>query len=160
MTILMGILARASKTDTAYYLSRMTPGAKPESGSIEPLTPPHPSHHLSKRRPVPQKANWTISISTVNSFSPKHLISMWHDILAETLRLSRRYHLGKGNWVAMSTTGIMGKVAGMIREMMECVDEYGECSFIWKGEGSNVEVWRGEEQIGLSEEARGMLLAA
>jgi len=54
----------------------------------------------------------------------------------------------------------MGKVAGMIREMMECVDEFGECSFIWKGEGINVEVWRGEEQVGLSEEARGMLLAA
>jgi len=54
----------------------------------------------------------------------------------------------------------MGKVAGMIREMMECVDEFGECSFIWKGEWINVEVWRGEEQVGLSEEARGMLLAA
>jgi hypothetical protein len=70
--------------------------------------------------------------------------------------------LGKGKLrdIEISTTGIMGKVAGMIKEMMECVDEFGECSFIWKGEGSNIEVWRGEKQIGLGEEAREMLLAA
>jgi hypothetical protein len=70
--------------------------------------------------------------------------------------------LGEGKLmdIAQSTQGIMGKVAGMIKEMMDCVDEFGECCFIWKGEGSNVEVWRGEEQIGLSEEAREMLLAA
>lgn len=67
---------------------------------------------------------------------------------------------GKLRDIEISTTGMMGKVSGMIKEMMECVDEFGDCSFIWKGEGSNVEVWRGEEQIGLSEEARGMLLAA
>ena len=67
---------------------------------------------------------------------------------------------GKLRDIETSTTGIMGKVAGMIKEMMECVDEFGECSFVWKGEGSTVEVWRGEEQIGLSEEAREMLLTA
>jgi hypothetical protein len=67
---------------------------------------------------------------------------------------------GKLRDIAISTTGIMGKGAGMIKEMMECVDEIGECSFLWEGEGSNVEVWRGEEQIGLSGEAREMLLAA
>jgi hypothetical protein len=67
---------------------------------------------------------------------------------------------GKLRDIAASTQGIMGKVAGMIGEMMDCVDEFGECSFIWKGEGSNVEVWRGEEQVGLSEEAGEMLLAA
>jgi hypothetical protein len=38
--------------------------------------------------------------------------------------------------------------------------EFGECSFVWKGEGSTVEVWKGERQIGLSEEAKEMLLAA
>lgn len=47
---------------------------------------------------------------------------------------------GKLRDIEISTTGIMGKVAGMIKEMMECVDAFGECSFIWKGEGSNVEV--------------------
>jgi hypothetical protein len=67
---------------------------------------------------------------------------------------------GKLRDIAQSTQGIMGKVAGMIKEMMDCMDEFGECSFLWKGEGSNVEVWRGEDQSGLSEEAREMLLSA
>jgi hypothetical protein len=38
--------------------------------------------------------------------------------------------------------------------------EFGEVSFVWKGEGSTVEVWKGEPQVELSEEAKGMLLAA
>jgi len=67
---------------------------------------------------------------------------------------------GKLQDIAVSTQGIMGKVAGMIKEMMESVNEFGECSFIWEGEGGNVEVWRGEEQVGLSEEAREILLDA
>jgi predicted DNA-binding antitoxin AbrB/MazE fold protein len=37
---------------------------------------------------------------------------------------------GKLRDIEISTTGIMGKVAGMIKEMMECVDEFGECWFI------------------------------
>lgn len=67
---------------------------------------------------------------------------------------------GKLRDIARSTEGIMAKSAGMIREMMDVVEEFGECSFVWKGEGSGVEVWKGEKQVGLSEEARVMLLAA
>lgn len=66
---------------------------------------------------------------------------------------------GKLRDIAKATEVMTGQAAGIIRAMMDCVGEFGECSFVWKGEGSNVEVWKGEEEVGLSEEAMEMLLA-
>lgn len=67
---------------------------------------------------------------------------------------------GKLAKIAKVTEGVMGKVAGMLAEMMEVVHEFGEVSFVWSGQGGMVEVWKGEVQAELSEEAKEMLLAA
>ena len=67
---------------------------------------------------------------------------------------------GKLKYIARATQGTMAKAAGMMREMMEVTEEYGEVSFVWKGEGTTVEVWKGAPQAELSDEAREMLLAA
>ena len=67
---------------------------------------------------------------------------------------------GKLKDIANATKGIMAKAAGMMREMMEVTEEYGEVSFVGKGEGTVVEVWKGVPQAELSDEAREMLLAA
>jgi hypothetical protein len=53
---------------------------------------------------------------------------------------------GKLAKIAKDTEGVMGKVAGMLAEMMEVVHEFGEVSFVWSGQGGMVEVWKGEVQ--------------
>lgn len=62
--------------------------------------------------------------------------------------------------IAQATEGVMGKVGGMLGEMMGVVRESGEVSFVWSGKGDRVEVWKGEAQAELSEEAKGMLMGA
>jgi hypothetical protein len=54
----------------------------------------------------------------------------------------------------------MGKVGGMLGEMMDVVSEFGEVSFVWSGKGDRVEMWKGAAQAKLSEEAKGMLMGA
>jgi len=73
-----------------------------------------------------------------------------------------KVRLGQGKLadIAEATADLMAKTAGIIREMMDVTENFGEVSFVWKGEGSTVEVWKGESQVELSEEAREMLLAA
>ena len=55
---------------------------------------------------------------------------------------------GKLRDIENATQGMMRKVAGMFREIMETVEEFGECSFVWKGEGSIVEVWKAKSRVG------------
>lgn len=44
----------------------------------------------------------------------------------------------------------MGKVAGMLAEMREVVQEFGEVGFVRWDQGERIEVWKGEAQAELS----------
>lgn len=93
------------------------------------------------------------------SQTPNLFVARHHKGYFQTLE---KISLGEGilKDIAEATQETMAKTAGMIKEMMDTVEEFGEVTFVWSGEGTNVEVWKGDPQIAPSEEAREMLLAA